>query len=122
MKHGTYDSSLEHAIGCLKDEGFIAHKGTYLEGRKFLQVRLTSKDLAMLGSTLGSLEIREPLISRIRKALASGAKDAGSETLKQLVQLIFTSAIAVAPGIAAQLARLQMPNNSFKPTPLCGAA
>lgn len=98
-------SSADHAVGFLKDEGFIAHKGTYLEGGKFLQVRLTSKGLAVLGDTPDSLETREPLISRIRKALAGGAKEAGSETVKQLVQQAFTSNIAVAHSIAAQLVR-----------------
>lgn len=98
-------SSADHAVEFLKEEGFISHKGSYLEGGKFLQVRLTSKGLAVLGSTPDALETREPLIARIRKALANGAKEAGSETIKQLVQQVFTSAVAAAPVIAAQLVR-----------------
>ena len=98
-------SSADHAVTFLTDEKFITHKGTYLEGGKFLQVRLTSKGLAVLNSTPNSLESKETLISRIRKALAGGAKEAGAETVKQLVQQAFTTAAAVAPAIAAQILR-----------------
>ena len=97
--------STDDAMTFLAEEGFITHQGSYLEGGTFLQVRLTAKGLAVLGSTPGSLENREPLVARIRKALAGGAKEAGSETVKQLVQQAFAAAVAAAPAIVAQITR-----------------
>ena len=94
----------EDAVDFLAEEGFLTHKGGYLEGGTCLQVRLTLKGLAILGSTPGSLEGRQPLIDRMRKALAGGAKEAGSETVRQLVQQTFSAAMTAAPLLAAKLA------------------
>lgn len=95
----------EDAIDFLAQEGFLTHKGTYLEGGTFLQARLTLKGLAILGSTPDALEGKQPLIDRIRKVLAGGAKEAGAEAVKQLTQQAFAAAVAAAPAIAAGLAR-----------------
>lgn len=86
----------EDAIEFLAQEGFLAHKGKYLEGGTFLQARLTLKGLAILGSTPDALEGKQPLIDRIRKVLAGGAKEAGAEAAKLLTQQAF----AVIAGIA----------------------
>lgn len=51
----------EDAIDFLEHEGFLTHKGKYLEGGTFLQVRLSMKGLAILGSTPDSLEGKQPL-------------------------------------------------------------
>lgn len=93
----------EDAIEFLAQEGFLTHKGSYLEGGTFLQARLTLKGLAILGSTPDSLEGRQPLIDRIRKALAGGAKEAASETVKQLTQQAFAAAVAAGPMLMANL-------------------
>jgi len=93
------------AIDFLAAEGFLTHKGTYLEGDTFLQARLTLKGLAILGSTPDSLEEKKPLIDRIRKALAGGAKEAGTEAVKQLTQQAFAAAVAATPVALASLAR-----------------
>lgn len=93
----------EDAIEFLAEEGFLTHKGSYLEGGTFLQARLTLRGLAILGSTPDSLEGRQPLIERIRKALAGGAKEAGSETVKQLSQQAFAAAVAAGPMFIASL-------------------
>ncbi len=66
----------EDAIVFLAQEGFLTHKGTYLEGGTFLQARLTLKGLAILGSVPVALEGKQSLIDRIRKVLAGGAKEA----------------------------------------------
>lgn len=95
----------EDAIDFLSQEGFLTHKGTYLEGGAFLQARLTLKGLAILGSTPDALEGRQPLIDRIRKVLAGGAKEAGSEAVKQLTQHAFAAALAAAPAVITSLAR-----------------
>lgn len=95
----------EDAIDFLTQEGFLTHKGTYLEGGKFLQARLTLKGFAILGSTPDALEGKQPLIDRIRKVLAGGAKEAGAEAVKQLTQQAFAVAITTAPAIFSGLAR-----------------
>ncbi|BDU18141.1 hypothetical protein [Lysobacter auxotrophicus] len=95
----------EHAVTFLAEEGFVTHQGRYLERAVFLEVRLTSKGLAVLGSTPGSLENREPLIARIRRALAGGVREAGTETVKLLAQQAFSAATALAPAVVAQLTR-----------------
>lgn len=53
------------AIQFLAAEGFLIHQGALLDGSNFLQVRLTMKGLAVLGSIPNSLEKRESLISKI---------------------------------------------------------
>ena len=95
----------EDAIDFLAQEGFLTHKGTYLEGGTFLQARLTLKGLAILGSTPDSLEERKPLIDRIRKVLAGGAKEAGAEAVKQLAQQAFAAAVAAGPAVFASLTK-----------------
>ena len=64
----------EDAIDFLAQEGFLTHKGTYIEGDTFLKARLTLKGLAILGSVPASLEGKQSLIARIRNVLACGAK------------------------------------------------
>lgn len=95
----------EYAIDFLQQEGFLTHKGTYVEGGTFLQARLTLKGLAILGSTPDSLEGKQPLISRIRKVLSGGAKEAVNETVKQLIQYTFAVTVAAAPVVVTALAK-----------------
>lgn len=95
----------EDAIEFLADEGFLTHKGKYLEGGTFLQTRLTLKGLAILGSTPDSLEGKKPLIDRIRKVLAGGAKEAGTEAVKHLTQQAFAAAVAAGPMVLVSLAK-----------------
>nr|WP_315245373.1 hypothetical protein [uncultured Albidiferax sp.] len=95
----------EDAIDFLSQEGFLTHKGSYLEGGSFLQARLTLKGLAILGSTPGSLEGKQSLIERIRKVLAGGAKEAGSEAVKLLTQQAFAAAVAASPMVIAAVSK-----------------
>jgi hypothetical protein len=99
----TWDSlrAAEDAIDFLAQEGFLTHKGGFLEGGTVLQARLTLRGLAILGSTPESLEGRVPLIERIRSALAGGAKEAGSEGVKLLAQQAFAAALAAGPAFVA---------------------
>jgi hypothetical protein len=89
-------ASVDHAVNFLEEEKFITHKGTYLEGGTFLQVRLTAKGLAVLNSVPESLEGRETLAARIHGLLSGGAKAAGTESVKQLVQVAFKTALGAA--------------------------
>ena len=95
----------EDTIDFLEQERFLTHKGTYLEGGTFLQVRLTLKGLAILGSTPDSLEGKQPLIDRIRKVLSGGAKEAGSEAVKQLTQQALAAAVAASPIVLTALSK-----------------
>lgn len=89
----------ENAIDFLEQEGFLTHKGKFCEGG-FLQVRLSMKGLAILGSTPDSLEGKQPLIDRIRKLLTGGAKEAGTEAVKQLTQQALAAAVAAGPWLS----------------------
>jgi hypothetical protein len=91
----------DHAVGFLAQEGFLTYENSYLEGGHYVQVRLTAKGLAVLGSTPDALNPRTPLIDKAKAALASGAKEAGNETIKQVMQWI------VGAGIAAGTAALK---------------
>lgn len=95
----------EDAIDFLEQEGFLTHKGKYLEGGTFLQTRLTLKGLAILGSTPDSLEGKQPLIDRIRKVLSGGAKEAGAEAVKQLTQQALATAVTAGPMVIAALSK-----------------
>lgn len=95
----------EDAIDFLEREGFLTHKGKYLEGGTFLQARLSLKGLAILGSTPDSLEGKQPLIDRIRKVLSGGAKEAGTEAVKQLTQQALAAALAAGPMVVAAFSK-----------------
>lgn len=95
----------EDAIDFLTQEGFLTHKGAYLEGGTFLQARLTLKGLAILGSTPDALEDKNSLIDRIRKVLSGGAKEAGAEAVKLLTQQAFAAAVAATPVVIAGITR-----------------
>jgi hypothetical protein len=86
-------SEASDAFSFLTAEKFIVHAGAYIDAGRFQQARLTSKGLAVLGSIPESLTEKVPLISRIRKALAGGSKEAGTEAIKQLTQLVLVAAI-----------------------------
>lgn len=93
------------ALDFLSSEGFLTHKGALLDGTRYLQVRLTMKGLAILGSMPVSLEKRESLISKILAVAGKGLKDAASEQVQDLASQVFTFALASAPTIAAILPR-----------------
>lgn len=104
--HTTTWNSLqaaEDAVDFLAQEGFLTHKGTYLEGGTVLQVRLTLRGLAILGSTPDSLEGKTPLIERIKKALAGSAKEVGTEVVKHLTQQAFAATLSAGPAILATM-------------------
>ena len=95
----------DDAIDFLAQEGFLTHQGKYLEGGTFLQVRLTLKGLAILGTVPDVLEEQQSLIDRIRKVLAGGAKEAASETVKSLTQYAFAAAVASNSAMLAVVAK-----------------
>jgi hypothetical protein len=85
-EQGVWDSMAEarHALTWLKEEGFLRYETQDLQGN-FYEVRLSQKGLAMLGSALTPSEVKEPLITRVRRTLASGAEKAGTEAVKCLM-------------------------------------
>lgn len=75
-------------INFLAEEGFLTHKGVFPDEGQFIQVRLTMKGLAVLGYVPPSLE--KPLILKIRGVVGAGLKEAGGETIRQLVSQVFS--------------------------------
>lgn len=86
-------------INFLTEEGFLTHKGGLLDGSKYCEARLSMKGLAVLGYVPTSLEKQEPLISKIRNVVSGGLKEAGSESLRQLVSQVFSLTLATAPTV-----------------------
>lgn len=93
------------AIDFLATEGFLTHEGKMLDGSQFLQVRLTLKGLAILGSVPTSLERCESLISKILGVAGKGIKDAAAEQVSELSNQAFSLALASAPALAAAVMR-----------------
>jgi len=92
-------------INFLAEEGFLIHKGSALNESQYFQVRLTMKGLAVLGYVPASLEKQETLILKIRSVMGGGLKDAGSETIRQLVSQVFNLALAAAPTVSALMVK-----------------
>jgi hypothetical protein len=89
------------AVDFLVSEGFITHKGATLDGQSFSLARLTSKSLAVLGSTPSSLEHQQTMAERIRAVLKTGAKQATSEGAKKLIEALFSNAPALVNFVSA---------------------
>lgn len=90
-------------IRFLAEEGFLTYKSAPVAESQFLQVRLTMKGLAVLGYIPTSIEKAEPLISKIRRVVGGGLKEAGGETVRQLVSQVFSLALAAAPAVGTLL-------------------
>ena len=93
------------ALNFLASEGFLVHQGALLDGSQFLQVRLTMKGLAVLGSMPAALEHKESLITKILAISGKGLKDAASEQVQDLASQAFAFALASAPAVAAMFVR-----------------
>lgn len=92
-------------VNFLAEEGFLSHKGALLGGSQFMQVRLTMKGLAVLGYVPVSIEKQETLISKIRGVVGAGLKEAGSETVRQLVSQAFSLALATGASVSMLIAK-----------------
>lgn len=109
--NSSYEQSFDalsvggEALNFLASEGFLVHQGAFLDGSQFLQVRLTMKGLAVLGSMPAALERKESLISKILAISGKGLKDAASEQVQDLASQAFAFALASAPAVAAMLVR-----------------
>lgn len=79
-----------YTIEFLGKEGFIEYGEHFLDGTSFLQVRLTSKSLALLGQTPAVLEHQTSVAERIRSLLKGGIKEVSAEAAKKAVELLFT--------------------------------
>ena len=92
----TFDESFQsiepvfYTIEFLRKEGFIEYAEKLLDGTAFLQVRLTSKSLALLGQTPSALEPQVSVSEKIRSLLKGGIKEVSSEAAKKAVELLFT--------------------------------
>lgn len=107
----SYDEAFDvlsvggEALNFLASEGFLVHQGALLDGSQFLQVRLTMKGLAVLGSMPAALERKESLITKILAISGKGLKDAASEQVQDLASQAFAFALASAPAVAGMLVR-----------------
>lgn len=63
------------------------------------------KRLTVLGYVPTSIEKQEPLISKICGVVNGGLKEAGGETVRQLVSQAFSLALTVAPAVGALLGK-----------------
>lgn len=93
------------ALEFLAGEGFLTHKGCHVEGSYCLQVRLTMKGLAILGSIPASLTHKETLMSKIGAIAGKGLRNAASDQVQELTSQIFSFAMASAPTVAAMVLR-----------------
>ena len=94
--------SAGYALSFLAEEGFVTYKDARPNVGQFVGVRLTAKGLAVLNSVPGSIEKSEPLIGRIRKILTGGVKEAGNESIRQIVQSALTTGLAAVPSIVSR--------------------
>lgn len=85
-----------YTIEFLRSEGFIEYAERTLDGTTFLQARLTSKSLALLGQTPSVLEPQVSISDRIRSLLKGSVKEVSSEAAKKAVEALFTHASSLA--------------------------
>lgn len=104
-KTGDVLSVSGEVVNFLAEEGFLSHKGALLDGSQFTQVRLTMKGLAVLGYVPVSIEKQETLISKIRGVVGAGLKEAGSETVRQLVSQAFSLALATGVSVGTLMGK-----------------
>lgn len=106
----TFDESFQsiepvfYSIEFLQKEGFIEYGDATLDGTTFLQARLTSKSLALLGQTPSSLEPQVSISEKIRSLLKGGIKEVSSEAAKKAVELLFghgSSLLAIGQSAAS---------------------
>jgi len=90
-------------IDFLAQEGFLTHQGSLISGETYMQVRLTLKGLAILGSP-DVLEAKKPLIASVKSAVGAVAKEGAAEVARQVVQKVFALSIGAAPVLASALA------------------
>lgn len=93
------------ALNFLATEGFLVHQGALLDGSQFVQVRLTMKGLAVLGSMPAALEHKESLITKILSISGKGLKEAASDQVQDLASQAFAFALSSAPTVAAMFVR-----------------
>ncbi len=90
-------------ISFLAEEGFLKYTDQIPNESFFSNVRLTMKGLAVLGCEPLSRDRTSSIISEIQGVVASGVKEAGSDAVRNIVNKLFSYAIASAPTIAASL-------------------
>jgi hypothetical protein len=93
-----------HTIEFLRKEGFIEYSEHLLSETTFLEARLTSKSLALLGQTPSALEPQTSVADTLRGLLKGGIKNVGSEAAKKAVELLFArggTALSLVQGASA---------------------
>lgn len=94
----SYAVRAEHVISWLEEEGFIRVQDRDLGG-KFYGVRLSLRGLTVLGyipTVLKQGEEPETMITKVKRALSSGAEKAGAEAVKGLLSELFKLALSSA--------------------------
>jgi ribosomal protein S8 len=92
---GTWDSiqAAYHTVEFLQQEGFIQPTAYQSDANRVLHARLTMKGLAVLGMP-SSLQHKEPLINEVRSTIKGGVRQASSEAVKQVAQMLFSAGIS----------------------------
>ena len=98
----NYALFADEVVHWLAEEGFIRISG-HQSGTAITGVRLTLKGLTILGylpSSLQGKEVSEPIITKIKRVLSSGAEKASAEAVKSVLSGVFRLAIssALEPG------------------------
>ena len=108
-ENAPYDETFDRqavawgTVTWLEAEGFI-RIGSKTLGGDFDDVKLTMKGLTALGSIpqpLRENEAADPIISRIKRTLASGAEKAGAEIVKSIVTALFKIALSYGSGASS---------------------
>jgi len=81
------------SLSFLRQEGFIVISEVHND-KVYKGVRLTMKGLASLGYVPNSLEPDESIISKINDIAKDGFKEAGVDVTKNIVQQLFSVALA----------------------------
>ena len=79
-------------IEFLRKEGFIEYSEATLDGTTFVQARLTTKSLALLGQVPSALEPQVSVSDKVRGVVKGGIKEASAEAVKKVVESLFTNA------------------------------
>lgn len=97
-ENADYDESFQASepvfwtIEFLKKEGFIEYSDSTCDGTTFVQARLTTKSLAMLGQSPSALEPQISISDKVRGVVKGGIKEASAEAIKKVVESIFNNA------------------------------
>lgn len=93
------DASAEHVVSWLKEEGFIRVQSRGLDGKSFCGIRLSLRGLTVLGyipTAIKQGDQPETMITKVKRALSTGAEKTGTEAVKGILSELFKIALLSA--------------------------